>query len=72
MRVRSFGIVHGVAMTRWLGGEVMPGPECMVGVSGWDPGAAHPDRGAVTCRGCLRLQSPATPPPDQLELFTAE
>ncbi|WP_424532532.1 hypothetical protein ACOZ38_19880 [Sphaerisporangium viridialbum] len=68
LRVRSSGIVHQVAMTRWLGGELMPGPACMVGVSGWDPGAAHPDRGEVTCRRCLKLNQhdPAT---DQLELF---
>ncbi|GAA2912055.1 hypothetical protein GCM10010517_78600 [Streptosporangium fragile] len=67
-RVRSSGIVHDVALTTWLGGERMPGPACMVGVSGWDPGAAHPDRGAVTCRRCLKLTThPATS--EQLELF---
>lgn len=50
----------------------MPGPACMVGMSGWDPGAAHPDRGAVTCRRCLKLtQGPQEVGSEQLELFTA-
>ncbi|GLK15479.1 hypothetical protein [Streptosporangium carneum] len=40
----------------------------MVGVSGWDPGAAHPDRGPVTCRRCLKLTG-TEPPGEQLELF---
>lgn len=42
----------------------------MVGVSRWDAGAAHPERGAVTCRRCLKLtmQEPAD---EQLELFAA-
>ncbi|MDP9848144.1 hypothetical protein [Streptosporangium lutulentum] len=31
LRVRSSGIVHAVVMTRWLGGERMPGLACMVG-----------------------------------------
>ncbi|MBB4706153.1 hypothetical protein BJ982_007783 [Sphaerisporangium siamense] len=69
LRVRSSGIVHQVAMTRWLGGHLMPGPACMVGVSGWDPGAAHPDHGEVTCRRCLKLHQP--PPDGQLDLFDA-
>ncbi|WP_214411078.1 hypothetical protein [Sphaerisporangium fuscum] len=68
LRVRSSGIVHQVAMTRWLGGQLMPGPACMVGVSGWDPGAAHPDRGEVTCRRCLKLHRDESPT-DQMELF---
>uniref|UniRef100_UPI003F499543 hypothetical protein n=1 Tax=Streptosporangium sp. CA-256172 TaxID=3240076 RepID=UPI003F499543 len=68
LRVRSSGIVHAVVMTRWLGGERMPGPACMVGVSGWDPGAAHPDRGAVTCRRCLKLTTQESAD-EQLELF---
>ncbi|WP_405149099.1 hypothetical protein OG589_13430 [Sphaerisporangium sp. NBC_01403] len=68
LRVRSSGIVHQVAMTRWLGGELMPGPACMVGVSGWDPGAAHPDRGEVTCRRCPKLNK-LEPAIDQMELF---
>ncbi|MEV8637870.1 hypothetical protein AB0395_40100 [Streptosporangium sp. NPDC051023] len=72
LRVHSSGIVHEVAMTRWFADERMPGPACMVGVSGWDPGAAHPDRGPVTCRRCLRLTG-NEPPGEQLELFaTAE
>ncbi|MFD8533888.1 hypothetical protein ACFV0L_41415 [Streptosporangium canum] len=70
LRVRSSGIVHEVAMTRWFADERMPGPACMVGVSGWDPGAAHPDRGAVTCRRCLKLTH-AEPAGEQLELFGA-
>jgi len=70
LRVRSSGIVHAVAMTTWLGGHRMPSPACMVGVSGWDPGAAHPDRGAVTCRRCLKLTT-QEPVDEQLELFTA-
>ncbi|GAA2857588.1 hypothetical protein GCM10010517_15960 [Streptosporangium fragile] len=71
LRVRSSGIVHEVAMTSWLGGERMPGPACMVGVSGWDPDAAHPDCGTVTCRRCLKLTTqPAAI--EQLELFPAE
>ncbi|MFB9681668.1 hypothetical protein [Streptosporangium vulgare] len=72
LRVRSSGIVHAVVMTRWLGGERMPGPACMVGVSGWDPGATHPDRGPVTCPRCLKLVTPEEPEPSQgkqLELF---
>lgn len=68
LRVRSSGIVHEVVMTRWFADERMPGPACMVGVSGWDPGAAHPDRGAVTCRRCLKLTH-AEPGSEQLELF---
>ncbi|MGV9324234.1 hypothetical protein [Streptosporangium sandarakinum] len=49
-----------------------PGPACMVGVSGWDPGAAHPHRGPVTCRRCLKLKD-LPPTSEQLELFpTAE
>jgi hypothetical protein len=68
LRVRSSGIVHQVAMTRWLGGQLMPGPACMVGVSGWDPGAAHPERGEVTCRRCLKLTR-REPVVDQLRLF---
>ncbi|MFD8562978.1 hypothetical protein ACFV1N_37370 [Streptosporangium canum] len=71
LRVRSSGIVHEVAMTRWFGDERMPGPACMVGVSGWDPAAAHPDRGAVTCRRCLKLTH-TDPASQQLELFTPE
>ncbi|MEU7004517.1 hypothetical protein [Nonomuraea sp. NPDC046570] len=70
LRVRSSGIVHAVAMTGWLGGHRMPGPACMVGVSGWDPGAAHPDRGAVTCRRCLITHT--EPADEQLQLFTTE
>ncbi|MDP9868628.1 MULTISPECIES: hypothetical protein [Streptosporangium] len=68
LRVRSSGIVHEVAMTRWFADERMPGPACMVGVSGWDPAAAHPDRGPVTCRRCLKLTR-AEPASEQLELF---
>ncbi|MEU1879049.1 hypothetical protein ABZ470_17185 [Streptosporangium sp. NPDC020072] len=68
LRVRSSGIVHEVAMTKWFADERMPGPACMVGVSGWDPGAAHPDRGPVTCRRCLKLTS-AEPGSEQLTLF---
>ncbi|MEV7011921.1 hypothetical protein [Streptosporangium sp. NPDC051022] len=68
LRVRSSGIVHEVAMTRWFAEERMPGPACQVGVSGWDPGAAHPDRGPVTCRRCLKLTG-HEPPGEQLELF---
>ncbi|MEV6868090.1 hypothetical protein AB0M44_44810 [Streptosporangium subroseum] len=68
LRVRSSGIVHAVAMTSWLGGHRMPSPACMVGVSGWDPAAAHPDRGPVTCRRCLKL-APQGPVDEQLELF---
>ncbi|WP_329081327.1 MULTISPECIES: hypothetical protein [unclassified Streptosporangium] len=37
-------------------------------MSGWDPGAAHPDRGAVTCRRCLKLTT-QEPADEQLELF---
>lgn len=72
LRVRSSGIVHAVAMTRWLDGERMPGPACMVGVSGWDPGATHPDRGPATCQHCLKLVTPEEADPgqgEQLELF---
>ncbi|MFF0249988.1 hypothetical protein [Streptosporangium sandarakinum] len=47
LRVRPLGIVHDVVMTTWLGGERMPGPICMVGVSGWESGVAHPHRGPV-------------------------
>ncbi|MGV9776956.1 hypothetical protein [Streptosporangium sp. NPDC003464] len=68
LRVRSSGVVYEVAMTRWLADERMPGPACMVGVSGWDPGAAHPDRDPVTCRRCLKLTH-AEPAGEQLELF---
>ncbi|RCG32285.1 hypothetical protein DQ384_07240 [Sphaerisporangium album] len=71
LRVRSSGIVHQVAMTRWLGGHLMPGPACMVGVSGWDPGAAHPDHGPVTCRRCLKLQGQGDAGAGQLDLFDA-
>ncbi|MET8337607.1 hypothetical protein ABZV14_32325 [Streptosporangium canum] len=71
LRVRSSGIVHEVAMTRWFADERMPGPACMVGVSGWDPAAAHPDRGPVTCRRCLKLTH-TEPASQQLELFTPE
>ncbi|WP_245966291.1 hypothetical protein [Sphaerisporangium album] len=58
-------------MTRWLGGHLMPGPACMVGVSGWDPGAAHPDHGPVTCRRCLKLQGQGDAGAGQLDLFDA-
>ncbi|WP_440107163.1 hypothetical protein [Streptosporangium sp. H16] len=68
LRVRSSGIVHAVVMTRWLGTERMPGPACMVEVSGWGPGAAHPDRGPVTCRRCLKLTT-QEPADEQLGLF---
>ncbi len=71
LQVRSSGVVHAVALTRWLAGELLPGPACMVGVSGWDPYAAHAVHGAVTCRRCLRLQAPAPPGVEQLELFEA-
>jgi hypothetical protein len=71
MQVRSSGVVHAVALTRWLAGELLPGPACMVGVSGWDPYAAHPSHGEVTCRRCLRLQAPSPPGVEQLELFQA-
>ncbi|MEU4834092.1 hypothetical protein [Streptosporangium sp. NPDC023615] len=71
LRVRSSGIVHAVAMTTWLGGHRMPSPACMVGVSGWDPGAAHPDRGAVTCRRCLKLTTSEVGD-EQLELFAVD
>ncbi|MFD0889576.1 hypothetical protein ACFQ08_33995, partial [Streptosporangium algeriense] len=43
----------------------------MVGVSGWDPGAAHPDRGPVTCRRCLKLTG-HEPPGEQLTLFCTD
>ncbi|GAA4206394.1 hypothetical protein GCM10022252_68440 [Streptosporangium oxazolinicum] len=59
----SSGIVHAVVMTRWLGGERMPGPACMVGVSGWDPGAPHPEQGSVTCLRCPKLVTPKSPNP---------
>ncbi len=71
LRVRSSGIVHEVAMTLWFADERMPGPACMVGVSGWDPAAARPDCGAVTCRRCLKLTH-TEPDSQQLELFAAE
>lgn len=71
LQVRSSGVVHGVALTRWLAGELLPGPACMVGVSGWDPYAAHPSAEPVTCRRCLRLNAPAPPGIHQLELFEA-
>ncbi|ACZ88419.1 hypothetical protein [Streptosporangium roseum] len=71
LRVRSSGIVHEVAMTKWFADERMPGPACMVGVSGWDPGAAHPDRGTVTCRRCLKLTH-TEPAGEQLELFAPD
>lgn len=71
LQVRSSGVVHDVALTRWLAGELLPGPACMVGVSGWDPGAAHPSSGEVTCRRCLRLHAPSPPGIEQLELFQA-
>ncbi|MEU4834112.1 hypothetical protein [Streptosporangium sp. NPDC023615] len=57
-------------MTHRLGEERMPGPACMVGVSGWDPGAAHPGRGAVTCRRCLKLTTSKVDD-EQLGLFSA-
>lgn len=69
MQVRSSGVVHDIALTRWLGGELLPGPACMVGVSGWDPYAAHPVRGDVTCLRCLRLKAPSPPGVEQLGLF---
>lgn len=73
MRVRSSGVVHAVTMTRWLGGELLPGPACMVGISGWDPYATHPEPGPVTCGRCLRLSVPeAAADVDQLELFPAD
>lgn len=50
--------------------ERMPGPACMADVSGWGPGAAHPGRGPVICRRCLKLVG-AVPPGEQLELFPA-
>ena len=71
LQVRSSGVVHAVVLTRWLAGELLPGPACMVGVSGWDPYAAHAVHGAVTCRRCLRLQAPAPPGVEQLKLFNA-
>ncbi|MDP9868269.1 MULTISPECIES: hypothetical protein [Streptosporangium] len=71
LRVRSSGIVHEVAMTKWFADERMPGPACIAGVSGWDPAAAHPDRGPVTCRRCLKLTN-QIPAGEQLELFTFE
>ncbi|MEV4180710.1 hypothetical protein AB0J28_04595 [Streptosporangium canum] len=71
LRVRSSGIVHEVAMTRWFADERRPGPACMVGVSGWDPAAAHPDRGAVTCRRCLKLTHTELAS-EQLALFVPE
>ncbi|GAA0970987.1 hypothetical protein [Actinocorallia libanotica] len=72
MRVRSSGVVHAVTLTTWLQGLRLPGPACMVGVAGWDPSAAHPEHGEVTCRRCLRL-SDARPEADvdQLALFDA-
>jgi len=69
MQVRSSGVIHDIALTRWLAGELLPGPACMVGVSGWDPYAAHPVQGAVTCLRCLRLKTPAPSGVEQLELF---
>ncbi|MFI6504435.1 hypothetical protein [Nonomuraea typhae] len=61
LRVRSSGIVHDVMLTGWLAAELLPGPACMVGVAGWDPSAAHPDSGPVTCKRCLRLNDEAPP-----------
>lgn len=72
MRVRASGVVHAVTLTRWLARELMPSPACMVGVGGWDPYAAHPDPGPVTCRRCLRLQAPMPPGVQQLALFSTE
>lgn len=71
LRVRSSGVVHAVTLTRWLGGELLPGPACMVGVAGWDPYAAHPEHAPVSCKRCERLAAPAPPGVDQLELFPA-
>ena len=71
MQVRSSGIIHAVVLTRWLAGELLPGPACMVGVSGWDPYAAHPVHGSVTCGRCLRMQAPTPPGIEQLPLFDA-
>jgi hypothetical protein len=72
MQVRSSGVVHDIALTRWLAGELLPGPACMVGVSGWDPYAAHPVQGDVTCLRCSRLKAPAPPGIVQLGLFEVE
>lgn len=69
IQVRASGVVHAVTLTRWLAGELLPGPACMVGVSGWDPYAAHPARGPVTCLRCLRLNAQPPPGVTQLELF---
>lgn len=73
MRVRSSGIVHAVTLTQWLGGERLPGPACMVGISGWDPYAASAHTGPVTCGRCLRLSTPdVVTGVDQLELFPTD
>ncbi|WP_198653638.1 hypothetical protein [Actinocorallia populi] len=64
--------MHAVTLTRWLADELLPGPACMAGVAGWDPYAAHPDRGEVTCRRCLRLADPQPQGVDQLALFTVD
>jgi hypothetical protein len=69
MRVRSSGVVHALTLTKWLADELLPGPACMVGVAGWDPYAAHPERGPVTCRRCLRLTDARPVDADQLALF---
>ncbi|GAB2838335.1 hypothetical protein GCM10022221_42190 [Actinocorallia aurea] len=69
IRVRSSGVVHALTLTRWLAGELLPGPACMVGVSGWDPYAAHPAASPVTCLRCLRLTDPPPPGVTQLPLF---
>lgn len=70
MVVRSSGIIHAVTMTQWLGDERLPGPACMVGISGWDPNATSPHTGPVTCGRCLRLHAPElAADADQLELF---
>ncbi|MFD0889700.1 hypothetical protein ACFQ08_34615 [Streptosporangium algeriense] len=51
LRVRSSGIVHEATHDPLVHDERMPSPACMVGVSGWDPGAAHPDCGLSPAAG---------------------
>lgn len=72
LTVRGSTVVHAIGENRWFFGLLMPYPQCGTGVSGWDPGAVHPEWWRrVSCRKCLRPASSEDHPPGfgQLMLF---
>lgn len=62
-RVGSNKEVHGVSLTSWLGGAMLPGPMCHVGIGSWNPLTLKRTKDPVTCARCLRMIKASEPAP---------